>query len=401
MGEGLRRMGLSKIKHVRASVARGGGADYHDQKGEHWIDDHIATPMSRYPQYRQSRRSFGINVLGTLIVEVEAEDGTIGFAVTTGGEPAAYIVEKHLSRFLEGRDVSDIRTIWDQMYFSTQYYGRKGLVVNALSGVDLALWDLLGKLQGRPVHDLLGGAVRDELVFYATGARPDLAKEMGFVGGKLPLHHGPAEGEEGFAKNLALLEDMRRRTGPNFWLMYDCWMALDLDYAARLASACQAFGLKWIEEPLSPDDYWGYADLKRRIPSGMLLTTGEHEATRWGFRLLFEMDCCDIVQPDVGWCGGLTELIEISTLADRHKKLVVPHGSSVYSYHFAFTRHNCPFSEFLMMAPKADRVVPMFHPQLIGEPVPENGRIKLSSLDKPGFGVELNRDIALHRPYPH
>src|SRR5215813_88773 len=98
------------IRHLRAFTTRGGGADYHDQKGAHWIDDHIATPMSRYPDYRQSRRSFGINVLGTLIVEVEADDGTIGFAVTTGGEPAAYIVEKHLSRFLEGRDVSDIQS---------------------------------------------------------------------------------------------------------------------------------------------------------------------------------------------------------------------------------------------------------------------------------------------------
>jgi L-rhamnonate dehydratase len=93
--------------------------------------------------------------------------------------------------------------------------------------------------------------------------------------------------------------------------------------------------------------------------------------------------------------------MEISALADRHGKLVVPHGSSVYSYHFAVTRHNSPFSEFLMMAPKADKVVAMFYPQLIGEPVPENGKIKLSSLDKPGFGVELNRELALHRPYPH
>jgi L-rhamnonate dehydratase len=89
--------------------------------------------MSRYPEYRQSRQSFGINVLGTLVVEIEAADGTIGFAVTTGGEPAAYIVEKHLARFLEGRDPTEIEKIWDQMYFSTQYYGRKGLVVNALS----------------------------------------------------------------------------------------------------------------------------------------------------------------------------------------------------------------------------------------------------------------------------
>jgi len=385
------------IRQVRASVVRGGGADYHDQQGAHWIDDHIATPMSRYPEYRQSRRSFGINVLGTLVVEIEAADGTVGFAVTTGGEPAAFIVEKHLARFLEGRDPAQVEKIWDQMYFSTQYYGRKGLVVNAISGVDLALWDLLGKLRREPVYQLLGGAVRDELVFYATGARPDLARQMGFIGGKLPLHHGPAEGEEGFARNIAMLADMRAKVGPDFWLMLDCWMSLDLNYSIKLAQRAQDHGLKWIEEALSPDDYWGYAELKRNAPKGMLVTTGEHEATRWGFRMLLEMGCCDIIQPDVGWCGGLTELQKIAALADSRGVMVIPHGSSVYSYHFVITRHNSPFAEFLMMAPAADRVVPMFHPQLIGEPVPVNGRLKLS--DSPGFGVELNRSIALHRPY--
>jgi L-rhamnonate dehydratase len=392
-------MALPKIRHVRAFVVRGGGADYHDQGAGHWIDDHIATPMARYPEYRQSRQSFGINVLGTLVVEIEAEDGTIGFAVTTGGEPAAYIVEKHLARFLEGRSPTDYEKIWDQMYFSTQYYGRKGLVVNAISGVDLALWDLLGKLRGEPVYHLLGGAVRDELVFYATGARPDLAKQMGFIGGKMPLHHGPAEGEDGLHKNLQEIAEMRARVGEDFWLMLDCWMSLDLNYAVRLAQKAQALGLKWIEEALSPDDYWGYAELKRQAPAAMLVTTGEHEATRWGFRMLLEMGCCDIIQPDVGWCGGITELLKISALADSRGVLVVPHGSSVYSYHFVVTRHNSPFAEFLMMAPKADEVVPMFHPQLIGEPVPVNGRLKLS--DAPGFGVELNRDAGLHRPYTH
>jgi L-rhamnonate dehydratase len=392
-------MSFPVIRQVRASVIRGGGADYHDQQGAHWIDDHIATPMSRYPEYRQSRRSFGINVLGTLVVEIEAADGTVGFAVTTGGEPAAFIVEKHLARFLEGRDPTQIEKIWDQMYFSTQYYGRKGLVVNAISGVDLALWDLLGKLRGEPVYQLLGGAVRDELVFYATGARPDIAKELGFIGGKLPLHHGPAEGEEGLAKNIAMLADMRAKVGADFWLMLDCWMSLDLNYAVRLAQRAHEYGLKWIEEALSPDDYWGYASLKRSTPRGMLVTTGEHEATRWGFRMLLEMECCDIIQPDVGWCGGMTELLKIAALADSRGALVIPHGSSVYSYHFVITRHNSPFAEFLMMAPEADRVVPMFHPQLTGEPVPVNGRLKLP--DRPGFGVELNRSIALHRPYNH
>jgi L-rhamnonate dehydratase len=389
---------MPKIKQVRAFVVRGGGADYHDQADGHWIDDHIATPMAKYPEYRQSRRSFGINVLGTLVVEIEADNGVVGFAVTTGGEPAAYIVEKHLARFLEGRDPREVEKIWDQMYFSTQYYGRKGLVINAISGVDLALWDLLGRLRQEPVYAMLGGAVRDELVFYATGARPDLAKQMGFIGGKMPLHHGPAEGEEGLRKNIAELAQMRERCGEDFWLMFDCWMALDVNYATRLAHAAREHGLKWIEECLSPDDYWGYRELKKRAPPGMLVTTGEHEATRWGFRMLLEMECCDIIQPDVGWCGGLTELIKISDLADAKGVLTIPHGSSVYSYHFVVTRHNSPFAEFLMMAPKADTVVPMFDPQLIGEPVPVNGRLKLPDL--PGFGVELNRELPLHRPYP-
>ncbi len=392
-------MTMPTIKAVRAFTVRGGGADYHDQGTGHWIDDHIGTPMGKYPEYRQSRQSFGINVLGTLVVEIEADDGTVGFAVTTAGEIGAFIVEKHLSRFLIGRKVTEIEKIWDQMYFATQYYGRKGVVLNTISGVDLALWDLLAKVRKEPVHALLGGPVRDELQFYATGARPDLAKQMGFIGGKLPLHHVPAEGEEGFRKNIELLADMRERCGDDFWLMYDCWMSLDLNYATKLAHAAHEYGLKWIEEALSPDDYWGYAELRKNVPKGMLVTTGEHEATRWGFKLLLEMGCCDIIQPDVGWCGGVTELIKISALADAHSALVVPHGSSVYSYHFVITRQNSPFAEFLMMHPVPDQVVPMFTPLLLDEPVPVNGRMKASVLDKPGFGVRLNPDVKLHRPY--
>ncbi|KVL09957.1 MULTISPECIES: L-rhamnonate dehydratase [unclassified Burkholderia] len=392
-------MSMPTIRAVRALTVRGGGADYHDQDTGHWIDDHIATPMSRYPEYRQSRQSFGINVLGTLVIEIEASDGTVGFAVTTGGEIGAFIVERHLARFIEGQRVTDIEKMWDQMFYATLYYGRKGVVLNAISGVDLALWDLLAKVRREPVHQLLGGKVRDELEFYATGARPDLAKEMGFIGGKLPLHHGPAEGEAGLRRNLEALAEMRSRVGADFWLMLDCWMSLDVPYATRLAHEAHALGLKWIEECLPPDDYWGYAKLRRDVPRGMLVTTGEHEATRWGFRMLLEMECCDIIQPDVGWCGGLTELIRISALADARGVLVIPHGSSVYSYHFVATRHNSPFAEFLMMAPQADRVVPMFDPLLLDEPVPVGGRMRVP--DTPGFGVRLNPDVRMQRPYEH
>jgi L-rhamnonate dehydratase len=143
-------MRTPRIRNVRASVVRGGGADYHDQEAGHWIDDHISTPMAKYPQYRSSRQSFGINVLGTLVVEVEADDGTTGFAVTTGGELGAWIIEKHLARFVEGQLVTDVEKIWDQMYLATLYYGRKGIVLNTISGVDLALWDLLGRVRQSP-----------------------------------------------------------------------------------------------------------------------------------------------------------------------------------------------------------------------------------------------------------
>jgi L-rhamnonate dehydratase len=294
--------------------------------------------------------------------------------------------------------VTDTERIWDQMYRSTLYYGRRGVVLNTISGVDLALYDLLGKLRQEPVYALLGGPVRDELQFYATGARPDVAQQLGFIGGKMPLHHAPAEGEEGLRANLEQLRVMRERVGPDFWLMLDCWMSLDVDYATRLAHRATEYGLKWIEEALIPDDYWGYAQLKRQVPPGLLVTAGEHEATRWGFRQLLETGV-DIIQPDVNWCGGITELIKISALADAHGALVVPHGSSVYSYHFVVTRTNSPFAEFLMMHETAEEVVPMFAPLLLDEPVPVNGRLRVP--ETPGFGVRLNPDVERARPYTH
>src|SRR3546814_21029551 len=116
---------------------------------------------------------------------------------------------------------------------------------------------------------MLGGAVRDELQFYATGARPDVAKELGFIGGKLPLPHGSAEGIEGLHRNVALLADMRANVRDDFWLMYDCWMSLNLAYATWLAMAFPDLGPKWIEEALRPDDSWGTAALPRRVHPGL------------------------------------------------------------------------------------------------------------------------------------
>lgn len=401
-------MTLATIKTVRAYSMGGanaqkgqGGGDYHDQGSGHWIDDHVASPMSKYKEYEQSRQSFGLNVLGTLVVEVEAEDGARGFAVSTGGEIGCFIVEKHLSRFIEGKPVSAIRLIHDQMINATLFYsGGGGVVMNAVSCVDLALWDLLGKSAGLPVYQLLGGAVRDELIFYATGARPDLAQGMGFIGGKMPAHWGPHDGDEGIRKDAAMVARFRAECGPDFWLMLDCWMSQDVHYAVKLAHACAPYNLKWLEESLPPLQFEGYAALKRNMPPGMMVSTGEHLGSLEAFRALSDTGV-DILQPDVGWCGGLTTLLEVAALAKARGQLVVPHGSSVYSHHAVITFTNSPFSEFLMMSPDCATLRPQFDPLLTGEPVPVNGRIHRLVLDKPGFGVELNPECRLTRPYTH
>src|SRR5258708_10815855 len=128
--------------------------------------------MSVYPAYRETRSSWGLNVLGTFIVEVEAESGEIGVGVSTGGIPACWIVEHHLSRFVEGQQAANLGVMWDQMWRSTLHYGPKGLVVNAISPADLPMWDPLRRLRGGPVYSLLGGAAHAKLPAYAPGPPP-------------------------------------------------------------------------------------------------------------------------------------------------------------------------------------------------------------------------------------
>jgi L-rhamnonate dehydratase len=215
-----------RVKEVRAYVSSPAqaqqGADCHDVQDKHWINGFptpIANPMSCYPEYRAFRKSWGINALGSVIVEVEADDGTTGVGVSTGGDPACYIIENHLSRFVEGEDPRNVERIWDQMFKSTLNYGRKGLPIQAISAVDLALWDLLGKVRNEPVFALLGGRTKDRLASYCTTSRPDLAKEMGFVGAKIPCPHGPCEGNVGLRKNVEYFKAARENVGEEFPLM--------------------------------------------------------------------------------------------------------------------------------------------------------------------------------------
>lgn len=387
-----------KIVDVRAYVPVGGreGGDYHAQPAGHWVvDTPIANPMSGYPAYRPSRTSWGIDALGGLIVEIETETGQIGLGFSQGGEAGCAIVERHLRRFLVGADPRDVERLWDQMWRSTLYYGRKGLAVCAISAVDLALWDLCGKLRDEPVFLLLGGRTKDAAPCYATGPNPARYRDLGFFGGKLPLPHGPAEGAAGLAANVALVEAARAAVGPDFDLMLDCYMALDVPYAIDLAEALRPHRVRWIEEPLLPDDYDGHLRLKTACP-WQRFTTGEHEYTRYGFRELIGRRCVDILQPDLTWVGGITEARKIAAMAAAYDLPVVPHGSGVFSLHFQIAFANTPFQEVLVMSPDGRDVVPPFGDIFTGDPLPENGH--LYPPDRPGWGIDLDR-TRVRRPY--
>lgn len=327
-------------------------------------------------------------------------------AMTTQGFPfndvtsfaACYIIEEHLSRFVEGSDPRDVELMWQQMFNASLNYGRKGLPLQAISAVDLALWDLLGKLRSEPVYALLGGKTKTRLPVYTTTARPDIAKQLGFVAAKIPCPYGPADGDEGLRKNVEFFRGWREKVGPEFPLMLDCYMALTEPYAVRLAKSLDPLGLKWMEEYLPPDNYEGYANVRNHLMgSGVLLTTGEHEYSRYGFKQLLDARCVDILQPDITWMGGITEARKVVAMAAACDVMVIPHGSSIYSYHLQYAFGNCPLAEYINLSPKADKIVPYFGELFMDEPLPKDGFIDL--LDKPGFGVTLNPDLKLKRPH--
>ncbi|CAG8951576.1 hypothetical protein HYFRA_00007492 [Hymenoscyphus fraxineus] len=380
------------IKAIRTFVVDGvgSGGDYHNVAGGHWlIDTPISTPMSRWEEYRASRTTWGINVLGSFCVEIEGSDGTIGFATGFGGPPACWLVHQHFERFLIGADPRNTNHLFEQMYRGAMFYGRKGLPIAVISVIDLAIWDLLGKIRNEPVYKMIGGATRNRLDFYCTGPEPTAAKSMGFWGAKVPLPYCPEEGHKGLKKNVEFLRKHRESVGPDFPIMVDCYMSLNVSYTIELATACLDLNINWWEECLSPDDTDGFAQIKRAHPQ-LKFTTGEHEYSRYGFRKLIEGRNLDIIQPDVMWLGGMTELLKVAAMAAAYDIPVVPHASGPYSYHFVVSQTNCPFQEYLANSPDGKSVLPVFGNLFLDEPIPINGYLDVTELDKPGFGLTLN-----------
>lgn len=379
-----------RIREVRVYTVGGNstGGDYFNQgDDEHWlVDTQIANPMSGYAKFRSHRSSWGIGVLGSILLEIETEEGVVGVATGTGGVPAAWLIKHHFARFLVGQDARNINRIWDQTYRASLPYGRKGIPVMAISAVDLALWDLNGKVRKEPVYNLIGGLSREEILFYYTGPEPGAARKMGFWGAKVPLKHGHSEGVEGLEKNVLFLTEHRQGVGPDYPLMVDCYMSLTVPYAIQLAKACQHLDIFWWEEVLSPEDIEGFRLIKQAHPT-LMWTTGEHEYTRYGFRRLIEQRLVDIIQPDVMWVGGLTELLRIAAHAAAYDTPVVPHGSGPYSYHFIASQTGTAYCEYVATSHDGRSIKPVFGELFEGEELPENGRLKVSGA--PGFGMQV------------
>jgi L-rhamnonate dehydratase len=350
------------------------------------IDTVIANPMSEYPQYRDKRSSW-MRKMTTVIVRVRVASGSYGLGWVGGGKSApASLIEDVFRDLLVGENPFDIEVLWERMYRASIPYGRKGVAIEAISGIDTALWDLLGKITGQPVYNLLGGKTKDKLRVYATGNAVESHLQRGFRDVKLAMIHGPADGPEGMEKNEQLVRETRERIGADGEIMLDCYMGWNETYTLEMAKRLQQYRIRWIEEPLMPQHYDGYRRLRELInPMGILITGGEHEFTRYGFREILEKQAVDLLQPDIGRAGGVSEVKKICTLASVYGIPVILHGSGAPAYHVAVSTPNCPASEYIDMYAGGGTAF------FSGEPQPKNGCIELS--EAPGFGYELNEEL--------
>lgn len=346
----------------------------------------VANPMSVYPKYKPQRSLFMADDLGPEAVEITTDKGITGIGF--GGPGASFVIERHLTKLLLGENPLDVERLWDIMWRSTLYYGRKGLVVHAISAVDLALWDIIGNVLGVPVYRLLGGETKPRIPAYCTGNDIEQHVEFGFTRLKLAIPYGPADGRPGMKKNVELVKHTRELLGPDGEIMLDCWMAFTEQYSLELAELLEPYRVYWMEECLPPDDYAGQGRLNARIKSTRIVT-GEHEYTRYGFRLLLDYKAASIWQPDMIWCGGLTELRYISALAAAHGIPVIPHGGwRGGAPHYILATPNSPWCEMFMPPPGGPpEVYQRFEAENNITRGPEG--IYMRPADRPGFGWEL------------
>jgi L-rhamnonate dehydratase len=384
-----RRLASGQPKEFRVRITRVTATPIRvaEERPASWLSESlVANPMSVYPAYRERRSSWGARWGAEVLVRIETDEGVEGIGAAAPA-PAKPLIEQHFADLLVGQDPFAVERLWDQMFRASLPYGRKGLPIMAISAVDVALWDIVGKATGQPLWRLLGGKVRDPLPAYSTGNDVERYQALGFRGFKLAMPHGPADGWEGMKGNIELVERTRATVGPDADIMLDCYMAWNVEYTLRMARLLEPYRVRWIEESLPPDDYDGYAHLTRSIHS-TAIATGEHEYTRWGFKELIARGCCHILQPDLAWVGGITEARKIAAMASAWGLDVIPHagGLQPWALHFVASQPNTPLAECVVIGNAGeDDPVRSLYPYLRGVPLPRDGFIAPS--DEPGVGV--------------
>jgi len=314
--------------------------------------------------------------LGQFLVVIDTDAGLTGYGVGGGGLAAVHVVRTVLRDLLLGRESEPIDAHWRTMYDATLPFGRKGIAIMAISGVDLALWDLRGKAAGCPVAQLLGGAVNRPIPTYFTvwgAVPPQLAGQHQ----AFKLHVEPRDGSDPIAAAVDFVERSRLAIGPRCPLMIDAWMKWNVATTLAVAERVARHQVAWIEEPLPADDFAGYATLNDQCP--IPIAGGEHEFTAAGFADLIERRLHRVLQPDVCWCGGMTELVKIYAMARKAGLRVCPHrGAEVWGLHAVAALDPEPLAE-------------SGRPWMTwvgGQPPIVDGFIRLT--DAPGFGVTID-----------
>jgi len=366
----------------------------------------LVTPLHIFPDYERVLGERFVGLRGgpvyAVLVRVTTDEGLYGIgSAGVGSGSASYIIEEHLAPIVTGQNPFDVELLWEQMFRSTINYGRKGVVIEAISAIDIALWDIMGKATGQPVYNLLGGRTRERVQVYGSRlyAHKDLdllaeqARTMvrqGFRAVKQRFGFGPRDGIPGMRKNLELVKTVREAIGPDVELMADAYMGWDVPYAIKMIRLLEDAGinLKWVEEPVIPDDIDGYTKVRRSVHTP--ISGGEHEFTRYGFCELIRREAVDILQPDVNRVGGITEARKIWALAAAHNLTVIPHAGQLHNYHLVIAHLNSPMAEYFPPADQGGALDDdtLFWEVFTGEPRAEDGYVTLP--DKPGLGLDWN-----------
>jgi L-alanine-DL-glutamate epimerase-like enolase superfamily enzyme len=365
------------------------------------------------PAERRHTSDFGVNdSFNTCLIEIDTDAGLTGLGeakvgVGNLGNYAALVTLVHaeLAPLLIGRDPRDISALWEAIYNGTRAHyvaphgrtfpivGRRGITISALSGIDIALWDLLGKSLGQPVWRLLGGRVRERIPAYASGGWAP----VGGVGKQLRQYvergHRAVKMRVGLQDqsvddSAARVREARATLGPGVGLMVDAHGTWSVREAQRFARKVEDCDLGWLEEPVSPDNPAGQAEV--RAATDIPIAAGETEQTRFAFRDLIEARAVDVLQPDVAIAGGITETVRICALATTHGLTVAPHlwgGAVLFAsgLHLATALPCVTTLEF-------SRGENALLNDLVTEPFDLVDGYVIPN-DRPGLGITLNRDF--------